>query len=444
MTSADVAELLAAGAPAIGETVWTRLEQEDRDYVRTVQTCREAGLRVSGHGGEIPRGVAAAFDAYVAAGPVDDHCINRPADIEPRLRRGMHQFFVECTGRRGQLSPLLAEMLRRGLPLRRVSICIDNNTAMDIVTNGYGYMDYLVRVALDAGIPPVDAYRMATLHPAEHHREAASLGSVTPGRFADLIVMDDFSSFPPHKVIVDGRVVAEEGRLVVDVMPPASADVRRQTILIPTLRPEQLRLEAPSMETYLVRVIKAHDGDAFNTERLIELPVRNGALHADPLQDLLKIAVVERFGRFGTLGLGIVEGFGLKHGAIATSISVPFNNIVCVGTDDHSMWTAIKRIEALQGGFVVAADDEVLADVPLAFGGLMSLEPFETFLDAVSVAEAIARERGCRLANPFKTLVSTVHTTLPDLGLTDRGLVDTKNGRPVSIFVEPARTPLPA
>ncbi len=433
----DIAALLAEGAASIGETVWTRLEQDDRAYQRIVQTCRQAGLRVSGHGGEVPRGAEPAFDGYVSAGIQDDHCIGRPDDIAPRLRRGLMNFLVECTGRRGQLPPLLERYVTRGLPTRRAALTTDNNTAMDIVTNGFGFMDYLVRLALRAGIPPVEAWRMASLNPAEHHRRSADLGSVAPGRLADILVMDALDAFPPRMVIVGGQVVAENGRLCAAIPAPQVLPAYRRSIDLSRVPQDALCLRAAmDRGSALARVIRCHDGDAFNTEIRAALPVEEGALHPDPARDILKIAVIERYGRKGTVGLGFASGFGLRRGAMATSISVPFNNIVAVGADDGSIWTAVRRIEALQGGFVVAEGEEILAEVPLPVGGLMTTQPYETFLSEVAAAENAARELGCPLVNPFKTLVSTCHTTLPDLGLTDLGLLDTRTGQRTNLVVE--------
>jgi adenine deaminase len=436
MTAQDFTTLAEGGYASIGETVWTRMVQEDHDFVRGVQSFREAGLRVSGHGGEIRAHELAAFDAYVSAGIQDDHCIGRAADIIPRMSRGLRQFMVECTGRRGQLKPLLEEVLRQQLPLRQICFSIDNNTSMDIVANRYGYMDYLVRIALELGIPPVEAYRMATLNAAEHHRVSADIGAVAPGRLADILVLDALDRFPPHIVIVGGKIVAREGTLTVAIPKPDFDPAYLRSIHLDRVQPGRLSARAFRNNRQPAKVMEVIDGDAFNKAIVCDLPVRDGAIMPDVDADVLKIIVVERYGRKGTVGVGFAKGFGLKRGAMATSISVPFNNIVAVGASDGDLWDALHAIEAMQGGFAVVADGKVLAEVPLRVGGIMSLEPYESFLAATAAAEEIAHSLGCQLKNPFKTLVSTVHTTLPDLGLTDLGLIDTRTGTPTSLVVE--------
>lgn len=437
LDSGDIAGLLEDGCMSIGETVWSRIALEDLDYMRVIQTCREAGLRVSGHGGEIRRGDEKAFDGYVASGIQDDHCIGRGADILPRLRRGLKLFLVECTGRRGQLRPLLDEMLMHGLSFRHACMCIDNNTSIDIVTRGYGYLDYLVRIALEAGVAPIDAFRMVSLNPAEHFRVADEIGSIAPGRLADILLLTAPDHFPPEAVFIGGKMVARRGKLLAAVPKPRVPASYRNSINIEKVQRASLRCPAPP-DSVLVnaRVFEVVDGDSFNKELIRELRVVDGSIQADPENDILKIVVVERFGRHGKVGVGFVKGFGLKRGALATSISVPFNNIVAVGASDDEIWRAVNHLADIQGGFAAIHGDAVVADVPLRVGGLMSEEPYEVFLEKMDRAQVVAQGLGCNLKDPFKTLVSTIHTTLPDLGLTDKGLINSREGIGTTVIVE--------
>lgn len=437
LDSSDIAGLLEDGCMSIGETVWSRIALEDFDYMRVIQTCREAGLRVSGHGGEIRRGDEKAFDGYVASGIQDDHCIGIGADILPRLRRGLKLFLVECTGRRGQLRPLLDEMLARGLSFRQACMCIDNNTSIDIVTRGYGYLDYLVRIALEAGVAPIDAFRMVSLNPAEHFRVADDIGSIAPGRLADILLVSALGQFPPEVVIVGGEVVARKGKLLVTIPQPQVPAAYRNSIKLEKVQRASLRCPAPPDSVAVnARVFEVVDGDSFNKELIRELRVADNGIQADPENDILKIVVVERFGRHGKIGVGFVKGFGLKRGALATSISVPFNNIVAVGVSDDEIWRAVNHLGDIQGGFAAIDGETVAADVPLRVGGLMSEEPYEVFLAKMDSAQAVAYQLGCRLRDPFKTLVSTIHTTLPDLGLTDKGLINSRIGIGTTVIVE--------
>ncbi|MFK0278636.1 adenine deaminase C-terminal domain-containing protein [Ensifer sp. NPDC090286] len=437
MKSRDIAELLGDGCMSIGETVWSRIALEDFDYMRVIQTCREAGYRVSGHGGEIRRGDEPAFDGYVASGIQDDHCIARGEDILPRLRRGLKLFFVECTGRRGQLRPLLDEMLRKGLSFRQVCMCIDNNTSIDIVTKNYGYLDYLVRTALDAGVSALDTYRMVTLNPAEHFRLSDQIGSIAPGRLADILLTKAPDVFPPEYVFVGGKVVARRGELLVDIPKPSFPETYRNSVKLAKVQRASLKCDAPRDATSVqARVFEVVDGDSFNRGFVHQLEVTADGIQPDPRNDILKIVVVERYGRHGNVGVGFVKGFGLRRGALATSISVPFNNVVVVGATDDDIWHAIQRMGEIQGGFIAVADGKVLAEASLRVGGIMSEEPYETLLASIDRAQQAAAELGCTLTDPFKTLVSTIHTTLPDLGLTDKGLINSRIGVGTTVVVE--------
>ncbi len=439
MGSRDIAGLLETGCMSIGETVWSRIALQDTDYMKVIQTCREAGFRVSGHGGEIRRGDEAAFDGYVASGIQDDHCIATGPDILPRLRRGLKLFLVECTGRRGQLRPLLDAMLAQGISFRHACMCIDNNTSIDIVSRGYGYLDYLVRIALEAGVPALDAFRMVSLNPAEHFRVSHEIGSITPGRFADILLLSAPDQFPPDYVILGGKVVARDGQLLpeVDIPAPNFPDSYRNSIHLEGVTREALRCPAPADATSVkARVFEVVDGDSFNKELHYDLAVVNGSIQADVSQDVLKIVVVERYGHHGKVGVGFVKGFGLKRGALATSISVPFNNLVVVGASDDEIWRAITRMGEIQGGFITVDGDQIAAEVPLRIGGIMSEDRASVFLDKVTAAQAAARAMGCELDDPFKTLVSTIHTTLPDLGLTDKGLINSRLGIGTTVIVQ--------
>jgi adenine deaminase len=437
LNSGDIRRLLDAGCVSIGETVWSRIALGDEDFFRGIQICRAANKRVSGHGGEIARGDEAAMDAYVAAGLQDDHCLMHGDDVLPRLRRGLRLFCVEAPGREGQLRKLLTFALERRIPLRHLSLCLDNINVMDLIAAGFGYQDHLIRIALEVGIPPLEAFRMATLNPAEHYRVADHIGSLAPGRVADVLLMKSFDAFPPEVVIVGGKVVARRGSLIVDIPKPNFPPSYRHTIDLHRVVRSAFALRASeSARRARVRVIKVKDAAAFNTAIEAELPVVNGEIQPDVDRDILRMVVVERYGRNGGVGGGFVNGFGLKRGAIATSLSVPSNNIVAVGATEDDLWSAVKRLGENQGGFVVVENGRTIAEALFPFGGIMAELPFEQTIERITQAGEAARALGCGLNQPFYTMAQTVLSTLPDLGLTDRGLVNSKIGKTVPVLLE--------
>ncbi|MEJ0000933.1 MAG: adenine deaminase C-terminal domain-containing protein [Verrucomicrobiota bacterium] len=437
LSSEDICALLDEGCVGIGETVWSKIVLGDGDYLEGIKACRDRGKRVSGHGGEIARGDEAAFDAYTTAGLQDDHCVSIPEDILPRLRRGLKLFCVEASGRRGQLAPLIREAVIQNRPFRQMCLCVDNITIMDIHGAGHGYLDNLVRIALKEGVPPVDAFRMVSLEPAEHYRRARDVGCIAPGRAADILLMRSLGDFPPEKVIVDGRIVAERGRLMVDIPPARVPDFYRHSIHLGKVDWKQLEIPAlAGHESVRARVINTHDGDAYNEASLEKVRVENGAITVDPEHDILKIVMVERYGRHGEMGVALVRGFGLRRGAMATSMTIPSNNIAAVGVSDNDIRFAIERVGEIQGGYVVVADGKIRAEVRLPLGGIMAEEPFEGLVAQIAVAETAARELGCGLVHPLFTLAQTVLSTLPALGLTDQGLVDARSARVVAVIGE--------
>jgi adenine deaminase len=428
-----IASKMLPDALGIGETVWSRIAAEDRGYIELIQHTRACGKRPSGHGGEIARGDTAAFDAYTAAGIADDHCIGRAVDIADRLRRGLQLFLAECSGRHGQLRPLLDAMIAGSLPLRRTSLCRDNLTLMDMIGAGHGYQNQLIDIARGSGISLIDAVRMASLQPAEHYRLAGTIGSLGVGRCADILLIDEHGPFAPRKVYSAGALVAENGRLVLTLPPSPFAATLRTTVAVPPDIADRLSVHVdPAAGRALVHVIAVRDGDAFNDATTAMLPVDDGKIGPDLASDTLLIAALERYGRQGGVGTGFVRGIGLRRGAVASSASIPSNNIVAVGTNTPDMMAAIAHVARLQGGFAVVADGTVLADVPLPIGGILGELPYEELLDRIEQAQSAMRELGSRLRHPLFTIMQTGLSTLPDFGLTDRGLINVRTSAIVS------------
>lgn len=426
----------------IGETVSSKILAEDESYLARIQLCQDLGKRISGHGGDLPAGDEAAMDAYAAVGIADDHCVMAPADVAQRLRRGVAMFTVETSGRNYLTSGLLEYFVARNTPRRQLHLCIDNIAVTEIVDHGPGYLDRLVGLAIAEGIEPVDAVRMATLNTAAHFGMAGSIGSITPGRLADILLVTGLDEYPPEVVIVNGQVVARSGELLVDIPAPNFPHSYRNSLELKSgISDEAIELSAPIDAGHVnVRVIRVEEEDpAFNICGQARLPVVDGLVLASPAEDVLKICVIERYGRAGSVAVGFVQGFGLSQGAMATSVSVPSNNIVAVGTSDQDIVHAIRALEAIQGGYVVVQEGIVLAEVLLPIGGVMADQPFERVVDQIRAAEtAVRSELGGVLQHPFGPLTHTVLCTLPELGMTDQGLIDVASGEFIPVIVDVA------
>jgi adenine deaminase len=313
---------------------------------------------------------------------------------------------------------------------RRCAFGTDDRHPADLLDEGH--LDYLIRLTVDEGLDPIVAIQMASLNAAEWFR-LHDRGAIAPGKKADLVVFSDLKDFRPEMVMAGGTLVAQDGAPDGDWPAPTVEDSQvRDTIHVDW---EQLSFDIPAA-TGQVRVIGIVP-DQVVTEHLIEpASVAGGMAVAVPERDLLKIAVIERHGRTGTVGLGFVRGLGLTWGALAGSVGHDAHNLTVAGCDDVSMMTAAREVGDLGGGLVVAIGEKVLASVPLPIGGVMSDQPVETVRRQMDNLIQSARDLGSTLHDPFMALGFLVLEVIPALKLTDQGLVDVEKFTLVPLWVE--------
>ncbi len=366
------------------------------------------------------------LSAYVAAGIGSDHECTTVEEAREKLRLGMTIYIREATNARN---------LRALLPLvtaeneRRVCFCTDDRQPGDLLDEGS--IDHLVRVAIAEGVHPATAIRMATLNPAEHFR-LFDRGAVAPGRRADLVVFRELDAPRPFRVYVAGRLVAEEGKLVISLPPPVPVPAEvKNTVRIDWSRVD---LSVPA-QGKKIRVIGAIPDQLITEHLVVDAPIRDGLVQADPGRDLLKMAVIERHRGLGNVGLGFVKGVGLKRGAIAGTVAHDHHNLVVIGADDRSMLTAARTVAEAGGGQAVAEADRVIALLPLPIAGLMSDLPIEEVRDRMVSLISAARELGSPLHDPFMAMSFLALEVIPKLKLTDRGLVDVERFQLVPLFV---------
>jgi adenine deaminase len=311
-------------------------------------------------------------------------------------------------------------------------LCTDDREPSDLLEEGS--IDHLVRMALAAGVNPVVAVRLGSLNAAEHFG-LRDRGAVAPGRRADLVVFSDWADLRAELVFQAGRLVARDGCLVEsagDARPPRGrgsdpfrASVRvdggRVSFAVPAAGPR-------------VRVIGVVADQIVTAAEVGDARIRDGLALADPACDLVKMAVVERHGRSGGVGLGFVRGLGLRRGALASTVAHDHHNLVVAGADDRSMATAARAVCAAGGGQAVACGEEVLALLPLPIAGLLSDRPVEGVRAGADSLRAAAKELGSPLRSPFATLSFLALEVVPELKLTDRGLVSVPERRIVPLF----------
>ena len=380
-----------------------------------------SGCVVDGHA---PGVRGQALNAYIAGGPSSDHECTSPDEVVEKLRRGLTVFFREASNARNLLDllPALTPENRR-----RVALCTDDRQPSDLLD--LGGIDAMVRTVIQEGIPPVEAIRLATLNPAEHFR-LADRGAIAPGRRADLLIVDDLEALTISEVFSGGTPAARAGaplpwKLPAPPTPPS-----------PSMRIDwgAMDLRIPSREGK-VRVIQAiPDQIVTGTKKLLP-STRHGQVVSDPSRDLLKIAVMNRHTGGGQVGLGLVTGMGLKKGAIAGTVAHDHHNLMALGVDDESILTAAMRVWKMGGGLAVALGDEVLEELPLPVGGLMSREPIEAVREGLDRVLEAARALGSPLHDPFMAMSFLALEVIPSLKITDQGLVDVHRFEKVGLWV---------
>ena len=370
--------------------------------------------------GHAPRVRGKALNAYLAPIIGSDHESTEYEEGLEKLRRGMRLMIREGSSEKN-LEELLP-LVNQG-NYHRCMLVVDDRNALDVLKDGD--VDAVVRKAIRLGLDPIRAIQMASLNVAEYFR-LEGLGGIAPGYHANMLVIRDLEALDIEQVYYRGRLVAENGKALFDAALPPNDSMAR-TMRVKPFAVEGLALKSKATETY--PVIEIVPGQIV-TRRLDERPSRsNGSIVADPGRDLLKLVVVERHHATGNIGIGLVKGFGLQRGALATSVAHDSHNIVVVGVDDGDIFAAIKEVERNQGGLAVAADGMAQASLPLPIAGLLSPEPLETVAAKIEDLERLARELGCSVHSPFSVLSFLALPVIPELKLTDMGLVDVMAGK---------------
>jgi len=369
--------------------------------------------------GHAPGVLGKSLNAYAAAGIYSDHEAFTIDEGRERLRAGMWLLIREASAARN-LQALLP--LAKEFGPHRIAFCTDDREPEHIAEDGH--INSMVRDAVAAGIPPEDAIVMASLNTATWHR-LTHLGAIAPGYQADVLLLDDLESFVPTTVLKRGRPVGEIERVEVP-------EWVKHTVRVRHVAARDFVIPWDGGQARVIGVIP----DQIVTESLTAEPrVEDGLVVADPERDLAKIAVVERHLGTGRMAVGLVRGFGLRSGALASTFSHDAHNIVVVGVDDQDMARAIGRLTETGGGVVVVEDRGVRAELELPIGGVISEEPLEAVVSASNGCIDAAAVLGCALPSPFQTMAFLALSVIPSLKITDQGLVDVDSFELVSLAV---------
>lgn len=391
----------------------------------------KAGKTVGGHYASLDLG--RPFHGYVAGGPADDHEGTRLEDAVARVRQGM-KAMLRLGSAWYDVASQVKAITELGLDSRNFILCTDDCHSGTLVEEGH--MDRVVRHAIAQGLNPITAVQMATLNTAEHFGVARDVGSIAPGRYADMIITSDLPTLPIELVIAAGEVVAENGRLLIDMPAYSYPHTAKNTVnLGRELTPGDFDIPA-SGDSVKVRVIGVVENQA--PTRALEriLPIREGLVQMDATQDVCQIALVERHQGTGGVVNGFVAGFGFDQPcAIASTVAHDSHHMVVVGTSKSDMAQAANRLGEVGGGVVVYRDGEEIALVELPIAGLMSNERAEVVAEKAGQMVQAFRDCGCQLNNAYMQLSLLALVVIPDLRISDLGLVDVNQFEVVDLFV---------
>lgn len=403
------------------ETVQEFVEYGDEECLQAMDMAETNRLPIFGCS---PLVDARRTAGFAASGIAFDHESYSPEEELGKLRNGINIVIRESTA-----APMLRENIKlvteMGAPTHRIGFCTDDVTASSVLDRGH--LDYVVRLAIECGVPPMEAVQMATVNTARMLHLDDKIGAIAPGRFADILFVDSLEDFRPQTVIVGGRIVAREGKPIEAPKAPQRSSTLLETFKLGTVDPDRLKVRVdPGATKATVQTIELSTGVAFRRlGNQVTLDVVDGVVQPDIAQDTIMLTVAERYGKTDNLPVAFIQGFGITKGAIATSASPDDNNVVCAGVTSEDMAFAINEIVRMGGGQVAVLDGEVVASLPLPIGGIVADLQAEEMAAAELVLDKAAREvLGAKIDSAFGQLLFLSITSIPDWAMTDLGLVD--------------------
>jgi adenine deaminase len=428
-SQAEVAEAMAdPRVLGLGEVVsWLRLTQGDAEIVERIEMARRQGKIIHGH-------TAGARDqklaAIAAAGVSSCHEPIRGDEALERLRLGYWVMLREGSMRQ-DLEAVVKPMVEQRTDLRRLILVTDSMSPDDVLE--HGHIDHVGRKAIESGLTPVEAIQAVTLNPAVYSGLEQDIGGIAPGRFADMVLLEDLAQLRVHSTLIGGEIVARAGETLFNGNPIAlPADMFQSLHLSPAVRPEQFEIFCPK-PSERVRVMELMNL-TITAERVMEMPAVNGSIEADANRDLLKVAVFDRHGASGSIALGLLKGFGARVGAVGTTANLDENTLLVAGSVDEDMALCANSLIAAGGGISIVDRRTVIDKMEMPAGGLFSLEPWRNAGNRLARLNRCLREKGSPFAKPLYALMFLTFVTLPSLRITNRGLVRAKERRVVSLF----------
>jgi adenine deaminase len=407
--------------------------QKDPVILGLIKSARAKGKIIVGHACELTE---RELNAYMAIGASSDHECSKAQEAFVKSRLGMHILVREGSAAR-DLESVIKAITETRIDTRYFAFCTDEKDPIDLARNGH--IDHCIRKAVRNGVDPITAVEMGTLNAAEYFRVDDMLGSISPGKIADILIVDDLPTFKVVTVIANGRVVCKNGEFTADIKTRSYPQFMKDTIkLRAPISPNDLQVAASTRSGGVtVRVIGAHDGTLISERQTATLQVVDGQVKPDPTRDILKIAVAERHRASGRVGIGFISGFGIRSGAVASSYNPVINNLLMVGTNDEDMCVAANSLVKSGGGFVFVRDGNIVETLDLPLMGILSDRRYEEVSQQLEQLHLVLSQEGCTLRAPFLTLgFMAMPYGIPSYKISEYGLVDVEILKLVDVVVD--------
>ena len=412
----------------LGESYWQAVLQEPGQMLPIYQETLLSRKTLEGHSAGAS---GKKLNAYIATGISSCHEPISAQEVLERVRLGLRVMIREGSIRRDLEA--ISEIKDTDIDLRRLILVSDGIEPGDLMTKGY--MEYVVQKAIDYGFDPVRAIQMATLNVAEHFSLDGLIGGIAPGRYADLVVIPDPENIKAELVISNGQIISRRGELVKAPRQHIFSQRSRNTVnLSRRLEPSDFSIRVRKEEQRIgVRVIDMVT-DLVSKELNTQVPVKDGEVRIDTKRDIVKVAAIDRTRTPGKIFVGLVKGFRMKSGAIASSSAWDTSDIIVVGADEIDMALAVNRIFDMQGGVVVCVKEKIMAEISLPVFGLISDLSMEMLVERIAVVKKAVSDLGVPFADPLLTLSTLTGASIPFFRICEEGLVNLKDGVTQSLF----------
>lgn len=414
----------------LGESYWQGVMKRQEEFLPNFMETLHAGKVLEGHSAGA-RG--RKLMAYIATGVSSCHePINLEETLE-KLRLGLYVMIRQGSVRKDLAA--ISAIKDAGVSMRRLILVTDGINPEELLRNGY--MEGLVQRAINSGINPVNAIQMASLNVAEHFGIDHITGGIAPGRHGDMVIIPNLREIKAEYVISKGRIIARDGELLVQPMRHNFSRAALNNVTLPRkVKASDFVIRADKNKNSVkVRVIDLIT-ELVTKEHVVSLPVNDGMVGADPENDFLKVAAIDRANAMGKMFVGLIRGFRLKKGAIASTSAWDSSDMIVVGANDDDMAKAVNRVHALKGGAVVCVNGEITAEIRMPIFGLMTELPLKKLVEKFKELTHVMKDLGFPYGDPLLTLATLTGAAIPFIRICEEGLIDIKDGKPVDLFVE--------